>query len=134
MIFFDTNLFLYAASASPDDTVKCDRARALLRGTDFALSIQVIQEFLDVALRKHRLGISSEAAMEMIELMALYPCAATSPSLIRRAVTFHARYQIRYWDAAILAAAHELGCDAVYSEELNHNQVYDGIRVINPFL
>jgi predicted nucleic acid-binding protein len=44
------------------------------------------------------------------------------------------RYQISYWDSAIIAAAAELGCETVYSEDLNHGQLYAGVRVINPFL
>jgi predicted nucleic acid-binding protein len=30
-------------------------------------------------------------------------------------------------------AAQELGCDTLYSEDLNAGQVYGGIRVVNPF-
>ena len=33
-----------------------------------------------------------------------------------------------------LAAAVELGCTTLYSEDLNHGQSYDGVRVVNPFL
>ena len=39
-----------------------------------------------------------------------------------------------YWDAAIIAAAHELGCGTIYSEDLSHDQDYDGVTVVNPFL
>jgi len=44
------------------------------------------------------------------------------------------RFQVSYWDAAILAAAKRLGCPTVYSEDMNHGQDYDGVRVVNPFL
>ena len=37
------------------------------------------------------------------------------------------------WDAAILAAAMMLGCEAVYSEDMSDQQDYGGLRVINPF-
>ena len=43
------------------------------------------------------------------------------------------RFQLSYWDGAILAAARILGCDTVYSEDLSSQQVYNGLRVINPF-
>ena len=36
--------------------------------------------------------------------------------------------------SAIIAAALELGCETVYSEDLNHGQLYAGVRVVNPFL
>jgi len=44
------------------------------------------------------------------------------------------RFQVSYWDAAILAAAKRLGCHTVYSEDMNHGQDYDGVCVVNPFL
>ena len=50
------------------------------------------------------------------------------------AVIISERYRITYWDGAILAAAHSLGCDAVYSEDLSAGQDYDGLQVINPFV
>ena len=43
------------------------------------------------------------------------------------------RFGLSYSDAAILAAAHALGCDAVYSEDMNAGQDYAGLRVVNPF-
>ncbi len=43
------------------------------------------------------------------------------------------RFQLSHWDSTILAAAQELGCHTLYSEDLNHGQSYDGLRVINPF-
>jgi predicted nucleic acid-binding protein len=45
-----------------------------------------------------------------------------------------ARYQISYFDACIVAAALEAGCTTVYSEDLNHGQQYESVRVINPFV
>jgi len=41
---------------------------------------------------------------------------------------------IRYYDAAIVAAARELGAGTLYSEDLSHGQEYDGVKVVNPFL
>jgi predicted nucleic acid-binding protein len=35
---------------------------------------------------------------------------------------------------AILAAAKELACEAIYTEDLSDEQVCDGVRIINPFL
>jgi predicted nucleic acid-binding protein len=43
------------------------------------------------------------------------------------------RYQVSYWDAAILEAARAAGCPLVLSEDLAHGQDYGGVRVENPF-
>jgi predicted nucleic acid-binding protein len=43
------------------------------------------------------------------------------------------QYQLSYWDAAIIAAAEALGARDLYSEDMNHGQIYGSVRVINPF-
>ena len=45
----------------------------------------------------------------------------------------HERFGLRYWDAAIIEAARMLGCSEVFSEDLQDQQNFRGIRVINPF-
>ncbi len=44
------------------------------------------------------------------------------------------RFQTSHFDAQILAAAKRMRCATVYSEDLNHDQDYGGVRVVNPFL
>lgn len=44
------------------------------------------------------------------------------------------RYQLSYWDSAIIAAANALGATMLYTEDLNHGQLYGRTRVENPFL
>lgn len=46
---------------------------------------------------------------------------------------FHERYQLNHWDGLILAAAQEADCKILYSEDLQHEKIYDGITVLNPF-
>lgn len=53
--------------------------------------------------------------------------------VLRTAFAIRERFRLSYWDRAILAAARTCGCDAVYSEDLNPDQDYDGLRVMNPF-
>lgn len=49
------------------------------------------------------------------------------------AIGIHQRHHLSYWDAAILAAAKQMGCGTVYSEGLSAGQSYDGVTVVNPF-
>jgi predicted nucleic acid-binding protein len=53
--------------------------------------------------------------------------------IVVSAVILRRRYEVSQWDATIPAAAAELGCAIVYSEDMNDGQDYDGIRVVNPF-
>jgi predicted nucleic acid-binding protein len=41
--------------------------------------------------------------------------------------------QITDDDAAIIAAAEQLGAPVLCTEDLNHGQVYGPVKVINPF-
>ena len=134
MVFFDTNIFIYVVSAAPADQAKREIAQRLLLESEFCLSVQILQEFMDVTLRKKQLGLSHEEIATMIRHMVGYPLVETSVALAQRAFEIKTRHGIRYWDAAIIAAALELGCDILYSEDLSHGQDYGGVRVINPFM
>jgi len=102
--------------------------------SDFGLSVQILQEFMDVTLRKKQLGLTHEEIANMIRHMAGYPLVETSMALAQQAFEIKIRHGVRYWDAAMIAAALELGCHTIYSEDLNHAQDYGGVRVVNPFL
>ena len=52
--------------------------------------------------------------------------------MLRAPFAIRERFRLSYWDSAILAAARTCGCEAIYSEDLNPDQDYDGLRVINP--
>lgn len=132
--FIDSNVLLYAGSQHPDDQLKRKIALELLRKPGLGYSAQVMQEYFNVAYTKGRLGISIEVALENLEWLVRRTTLPITPGLVLRATRIAARYKISYWDAAIIAAAKELGCHTLYSEDLNSGQEYEGVRVINPFL
>ena len=130
----DTNILLYAVSKQEDGAEKKARAAATLMEPDLALSVQVLQEFYHQATRPHGpAGLTHEQAMEFLRPLGTLPTQAITVELFSRATGIRARFGVSYWDAAILAAAELLGCEAVYSEDLSHGQSYDGVMVINPF-
>jgi predicted nucleic acid-binding protein len=134
MIFLDTNVLLYAGSQAPADAEKRRIATDLIRTEDFALSTQVVQEFIANALGKKALGLTEanvDATLESLRLVTVLP--VTLP-LVLQAWKLRARHQLSHWDATILAAALELGCTTIYSEDFQHGRDYDGVRVLNPFL
>ena len=134
MRFVDTNVLLYAVSALSEEAGKSDRALALLRQGNLALSVQVLQEFYYQATRPSRqAAITHEQALEFIESIGSFPVQGITLDLFRAAVAISRRFGLSYWDGAILAAARAAGCDAVYSEDLSAEQDYDGLRVIDPF-
>ena len=134
MRFVDTNVLLYAVSELPGEAAKRTRAREVLSETGLAVSVQVLQEFYYQATRTTRIGSLSHArALQFLEPILLFPIQAMTADVFLDAVNISQRFQLSYWDGAILAAARALGCEAVYSEDLSSEQDYDGLRVINPF-
>ncbi len=134
MQFIDTNILLYAACGTPREAEKRRRALELLAEPDLALSVQVLQEFYFQATRRSREGrLTPEQALTFLAPLRLYPIQQLTPAIFDLAVAISQRFRLSYWDGAILGAAHALGCEAVYSEDLSDTQDYDGLRVINPF-
>lgn len=131
--FIDTNILLYAASNAAVDAAKRQVARELLMRPDIGLSAQVLQEFYAVAVTKQRLQMTHDEAVAVLKSLANFPVWPISRELVLEAIDTRQRFSISYWDAAILAAAKQMGCSTLYSEDLNSGQTYDGVTVINPF-
>ncbi len=54
---------------------------------------------------------------------------------VREAMKLAVRYQLSHWDALIVAAALEAACEVLYSEDMQHEQVFDGrVTARNPFI
>ncbi len=132
--FLDSNIPLYAASKDPDDRAKAERAAELMLGTRFGISMQVAQEFYHNARIKARVAVPAEQAETIMRLLLDRPCAITDEALFAEARRLCERYQLRYWDSAIVAAARRLSAPILYSEDLTHGQDFEGVRVVNPFL
>lgn len=132
-VFLDTNVLLYACSSAPDDARKRLTAENLILTTPFALSAQVVQEFIANALRKPRLGLSEENIDATLQLASLVRVQAVTRDLVMSATTLRRRHELSPRDATIVAAALALGCEVIYSEDMSHDRDYSGVRVINPF-
>ena len=131
--FFDTNILLYAGSSAAADANKQRIAEELLLTVPFSISAQVLQEYIANALGKKSLGLDEDNISAMLEALAIVEVLPITRELVSHAFQLRRRFQISHWDATILAAAMELGCRTLYTEDLNHGQDYGGIRVINPF-
>ena len=134
MRFVDTNVLIYSVSSDRAERDKAERAKHVLAQRDLGLSVQVLQEFYVQATREGRPGRPThEQAMELVESFLRFPVQPVTSGLVLAAIATRERFQISYWDAAVLEAARSLGCDTVLSEDLNDRQDYDGVRVENPF-
>lgn len=132
-VFLDTNVLIYAALGSADEPAKYERAVELLT-TRFGISGQVLAEFYVNAQRKGSVPLTADEAKEWVYRLSKKAFQPVDYAVIRGGIENARRYQISYWDGAIIAAAERLGARVVYSEDLNHGQTYGSVRVENPFL
>jgi predicted nucleic acid-binding protein len=77
--------------------------------------------------------MSHQQATLLIRSFCRYPVQETTLALVESALRTTERFQVSYWDAAIIEAARALGCREVLSEDLSDGQDYGGVRVVNPF-
>ncbi|HLQ54417.1 MAG TPA: PIN domain-containing protein [Streptosporangiaceae bacterium] len=134
MRFVDTNILLYAISRDPAEQDKAKRANDILADRDLALSVQVLQEFYVQATRVSRPdAIGHSQAVRLIESFRRFHVQDLTSGIMMAALDARQRFQLSYWDAAIIEASRAMGCTQVLSEDLNHGQDYAGVRVTNPF-
>ena len=131
--FLDTNILVYADAG--DEPVKQACAIALLRrhreaGTG-VLSTQVLQEFVNVALRKLRLPV--ELIRERLAFYQRFDLVATTPTLIEAALDLHLLRGLSFYDALIAQAATVSACQQLLSEDMQDGQLIKGVRIVNPF-
>jgi predicted nucleic acid-binding protein len=128
--FFDTSVLLYLLS---EDANKADRVEELLaeRGT---ISVQVLNEFAAVALRKLRMPLSDVREI-LGTVRAVCTVEPVTLATHERGLAVHERYGFALYDSMIIASALIAGGKALYAEDLQHGQVIDAqLRVVNPFL
>ena len=132
--FLDTNVLVYAVSSAEAEAAKSAMALELIQRSDFGLSAQVLQEFYVTVTRKIRRPLSPERAVELLDEYRFFPTVPTDYALIVSAVELSLRYRISYWDGAVVAAAQALSAVTLYTEDLQHGQLYGSVRAHNPFL
>jgi len=133
--FIDTNILIYAhdRSAGAKHVVARDLVRTLWDDGGGCLSIQVLQEFYVNITRKVPHPMTASEAAEVIADLAVWDVHSPNTDEVLDAIRLSQRYQLAFWDAMILTSASALGCDAVWSEDLNASQRYGSIVVENPF-
>jgi predicted nucleic acid-binding protein len=127
--FVDSNVLLYFASA---DDAKADRAEAVME-TGGTISVQVLNEMTAVMRRKFGYGWN-EVASVLATVRRAFKIVPVLLTTHERGVALAQRYRIAIFDATILAAALEAGCDVLWSEDMQDGLVVEGqLTIRNPF-
>ncbi|OPY95933.1 twitching motility protein PilT [Bradyrhizobium sacchari] len=127
--FFDSNILIYAYSTD----ARRQRALITIAGGG-AISAQVLNEFTNVLRKKQKQDWPViEAALQSLRFR--FPDIVPLTSDTHAAALALARdHTLAFYDALIVAAAIEAGCDTLYSEDLQHGRSIGGITIVNPFL
>ena len=138
--FIDTNVLVYAEDR--DSGEKRDRARDLLvelwGSQDGVISVQVLEEFFVTVTRKMPRKMprkmSARKAGAIVEEYLAWKVVDNSAKLLRRAIQLHTSARLSLWNALIVEAALDAGCQRLYTEDLNAGQRFSSMIVVNPFL
>jgi len=134
--FLDTNIFVYSFDRT--SAAKSRRATQLIREAVSTrkgiVSYQVVQEFFNLALRRFAQPMTvPEVEQYLSAVFRLLLAVQSSPALLSKALRLTARHRLSWYDSLIVAAAIEGGCGLLYSEDLQHGQRFEELKVENPF-
>lgn len=127
--FFDTNVLVYAFLKNDP---RHEAAKSLVASGGL-ISVQVANEFVDVARRKFRWAWDDIVAMLAHARAMLGPPLPITDETQQGALALSRRYNLRIYDGLIVSAAKRAGCAILYTEDLTDGQVLDGVLVSNPF-
>lgn len=129
--FIDTNIWVYAHFQETNK--KFDIALELLETTPLLVSsTQVLNEYYSVMLKKKIADVLIQDNIEvMIDISDIQVIQITT---LRQAHQIKLKYGFSYWDSLVLASALEAGCQRIYSEDMQHQQIIENsLMVVNPF-
>ena len=135
-IFVDTNILVYAHDI--DAGMKQKTAKRIIselwESRSGLLSTQVIQEFYVTLTRKIPKPLKRAAARGIIRTYFSWEVIIIEPSQILHAIEIEDRYKLSFWDALVVSTAFAGNTGTIVTEDLNHGQIIEGVRIVNPFL
>ncbi len=136
LVFVDTKVLIYAEDLA--DAPKHARAlqwlELLWQRRQGRVSTQVLNEFYTNVTRKIRPPMPMGDARAEVRRYQRWNPWQIDQQTVETAWAFEARFALSYWDALVLAAASHQGCRIVLTEDLQHGQTIDSLRIVNPFL
>lgn len=134
-VLVDTSILVYA-----NDVANLERqvkARQCIRSTliegNGVLTTQVLAEFWVTVTMKLPQPLERARALEQMRLFSSFLILPVDHATILSALHLQERYSLSYWAAQIIASARLAGIETVWSEDMQRNGLYDGVRVLNPF-
>ncbi len=134
-VFLDTNILLYAydVDAGNKHRVARDLVCRLWNENTGVLSTQVLQEFYVNVTAKIPTPLAPARARSVLRNYLAWHVETNSAESVLMASEVQEQNRLSFWDALIVVAASNAGASMLYSEDLNHDQMIEGVRVCNPF-
>ena len=134
MRFVDSNIPIYAIASNSADRKKSEQALLILQDADLAFSVQVLQEFYVQATRPSRADpLPHDIAAGLISAWTRFRIQPNNLQILASALQIKEAHGFSYWDSAIVAAALALGCEELYSEDMQHGRQIGSLTIIDPF-
>ncbi len=129
--FLDSNIVIYLYSE--DESDKAELALQCAQQPEVWISTQVLNEVSNVLRRKQQQSYS--AIFKVVqELQANFQVTTVTTRTIEQALLLGERYHYSYFDSLMLASALETSCTVLYSEDMQHGQLIEGlVRIVDPF-
>jgi predicted nucleic acid-binding protein len=106
--------------------------RELSRRDRLVVSPQVLNEFVNVIARG-RFAAPLGFVAEFVHAARPWCRAETGYAETVKALQLRERYGFQWYDALIVASAVNAGCAVLLSEDMQHGQTVEGLRIISPF-
>jgi predicted nucleic acid-binding protein len=130
--FVDTNIWLYAFIES-GDAAQRQIAKAVAGRSEIVVSVQVINETCVNLLKK---AATSETIIRQLvtSFYDKYTVIDFDAGILLTASELREKYSFSFWDSIIIASALRAGCEALYTEDMQHGlKVDDQLTIVNPF-
>ena len=127
--FIDTNILLYLYTQ--DEGHKKLNCEKMLFDYDWVISIQVINEFSNIMIRKLSADIN-EIKNIIEDIIKNFEICEISTETVFKALDLKNKYKYSYYDSLILSSAIENGCKVTFSEDMHDNQKVETTTIINP--
>jgi predicted nucleic acid-binding protein len=132
----DTNVLAYAFDATSPikQAIANQLIESALQTGNGIISSQVVQELLSLSGRKFVPPLKKADQNVLLEKLLLplchhYPYAG----FYKRALSIASETGFSFYDALILTAAIDSQCHHLLSEDMQHNRVVQGVKIVNPF-
>jgi len=132
-IALDTNVLAYAEGVNDAERHRVAVEIVERLGPEVAvIPVQVLGELFNALIRRG--GMSRRYARDRVaRWSATYVTVNTSLATLASAADLAANNNLQIWDAVIISAASQAGCQFLLSEDMHDGFTWGGVTVVNPF-